>query len=57
MSLSLGEIIVALTVVGLPQCQTGEMFCNTIKVITVSAGVVCEEHLLSLYLWLLSGRL
>lgn len=44
----LGGITVAPTVEELPHCQTKEMFCNTIKVITVSAGVVRGEHLLPL---------
>lgn len=44
----LGGIIVAPTVEELPHCQTKEMFCNTIKVITVSASVVRGEHLLPL---------
>lgn len=53
----LGGIIVAPTVEELPRCHTKEMFCNTIKVITVSAGVVRGEHLLPLSPWPHSVRL
>lgn len=53
----LGGIIVAPTVEELPRCHTKEMFCNTIKVITVSAGVVRGEHLLPLSPWPNSVRL
>lgn len=52
----LGGIIVPPTVEELPHCQTKEMFCNAIKVITVSAGVVRGERPLPLSEALMMGK-